>query len=435
MNTRINNIENTLTEEFKSIANKANQEIDKLTNSETLINHFRIDTMEEAQKILSQATPRERQKRGETFLDGLEYRSRIPQGMHDRGEAFVYANHPKPEMDKAGQDNHFPIYVRMLSIPEKIVASGEIWDITVSPQEWQVHQLEEMYNIVNVGKLILEGDAQVVVHGNTLTFTCQKLIKRNSQNKPYDIGILASPHGFGTRSGEFDGKHGESGANGANGANGDTPQLVRNFLGVSLNNTFDAVTMQGKSGASGEHGEHGEMGLNGGACRFSELNFRSLEIDNPLVVGVISGDGGNGGDGGHGGNGGNGGNGADSIHTTTGYVVPGAAGHGGDGGHGGRGGRGGHSGLCSNVYIGVPEHMENKVECYAKAGKPGHGGKGGKGGKGGLKGRSGANSDNQPPVETTALDGTSGKNGKDGRMGRQLPAAKVYVNNIQRNSP
>ncbi len=55
------------------------------------ITYYRIDTMPEARRILSQATLEE--KRSETFLDGLEYRSRIPQECMI-GRAYVFADHP-----------------------------------------------------------------------------------------------------------------------------------------------------------------------------------------------------------------------------------------------------------------------------------------------------------------------------------------------------
>ena len=77
-----------------SIAKDAGQEVDLLLQDGECITYYRIDTMPEARRIFSQATLEERKKRSETFLDGLEYRSRIPQGMHDRGEAYVFADHP-----------------------------------------------------------------------------------------------------------------------------------------------------------------------------------------------------------------------------------------------------------------------------------------------------------------------------------------------------
>ena len=66
-------------EEFLSIAKDAGQEVDLLLQDGECITYYRIDTMPEARRILSQATLEERKKRSETFLDGLEYRSRIPQ--------------------------------------------------------------------------------------------------------------------------------------------------------------------------------------------------------------------------------------------------------------------------------------------------------------------------------------------------------------------
>ena len=102
--------------EFLSIAEDAGQQVDLLLKNGECITYYRIETMFEARRILSQATLEDRKKRSETFLDGLEYRSRIPQGMHDRGEAYVFADHSlETEKDQVGHRNHLPIYVRTWS--------------------------------------------------------------------------------------------------------------------------------------------------------------------------------------------------------------------------------------------------------------------------------------------------------------------------------
>ena len=80
--------------EFSQIASDAGQNIRKIVSGETKETYFRIATMPEMKRILSQATEQERKKRSETFLKGLEYRNRIPQGMHDRGEAYIFSDHP-----------------------------------------------------------------------------------------------------------------------------------------------------------------------------------------------------------------------------------------------------------------------------------------------------------------------------------------------------
>ena len=217
-------------EEFLSIAKDAGQEVDLLLQDGECITYYRIDTMPEARRILSQATLEERKKRSETFLDGLEYRSRIPQGMHDRGEAYVFADHPlEAEKDQVGHRNHLPIYVRTWSILEKTVRPGEVWDVTLHPSEFGVDEKEEMYNILNVGRLILQGNASVLVRGNAFVFTCQQIVKEGASGSEYDIGILGTPHGFGMRRGLFDGRDGKHGMQAKNGSDGTKPVLGMSF--------------------------------------------------------------------------------------------------------------------------------------------------------------------------------------------------------------
>ena len=417
-------------QEFLSIALEAGQDLEALREGESQHTYFRIKTMEEARRILSQATPEERKKRGETFLDGLEYRSRIPQGMHDRGEAYVFADHPLSDTDWAGHHNHLPIYVRTLSIREKVIPSGEVWDITLNPREWGADQLEEMYNIVNIGRLTMEENAAVIVRGNVLILTCQELIKIGAAATEYDIGILGTPHGFGIRAGAFDGNRGEHGKEGSPGEDGTEPKLAASFLGTTIAPTFNKESMNGTAGANGKNGTDGEMGLNGGACRFAEINIRSLRKSAPVTIAVISGDGGNGGDGGQGGDGGHGGHGVNAVKTMEGIIGPGKGGKGGNGGDGGNGGRAGHNGLSSNVYITVPETAAHLIQCYSKAGQPGKPGKGGQAGRGGLSGQPGKHFDQDiDKADLIAQSGQDGKNGRDGKEGRHLPPAKIYINN------
>ncbi|WP_276611350.1 hypothetical protein [Fodinibius halophilus] len=421
--------------EFKAIAANAGQDLSLLYEGESQNTYHRIATMQEARRILSQATKAQRRKRSETFLDGLEYRSRIPQGMHDRGEAYVFADHPlEEERDKGGHNNHLPIYVRTLSILEKVVPAGEVWDLSVHPSEWDVDEREEMYNIVNIGKLTLEANASIIVRGNAFILTCQKLVKEGSSPENYDIGILDTPHGFGYRMGDFDGADGRDGADGKKGADGRQPRLGTTFLGPVTDQLFKKESLDGKDGTPGEAGTNGESGLNGGACRLAEINLRHLTTQSPVTVGVIPGSGGNGGDGGNGGCGGDGGTGADGFRTVEKNVEPGHGGDGGPGGNGGKGGRAGHGGISSNVFLEVPEDEIDNIRYYSKKGLPGKPGKGGAGGKGGRPGRGGLpykRSENEKQTDTGPLNGTPGKPGKDGRdgrTGRVMPAAKVYLN-------
>jgi hypothetical protein len=429
--------------EFISITQKARQNIEQLQSGQAQTTYFRIETMADAKRILSQATAEDRIKRSETFLDGLEYRSRIPQGMHDRGEAYVFANHPlASEQDDRGLRNHLPVYVRAISVLEKTVKAGEVWDVTLSPNEWErlegkpPDEREEMYNIVNVGRLVLEKNASVVVRGNAFVFTCQELVKEALSENEYDVGILGTSHGFGFRRGSFDGKNGKNGNDGVHGNDGIIPPAGRTFLGTVLPAAYKRETMNGCDGEDGKNGENGEDGLNGGACRITEINIRKITGDIPVVIGVISGSGGNGGHGGNGGSGGNGGHGADGLKLYDGTIIPnGKAGKAGKGGNGGGGGKGGNSGISSNVFVSVPLQAEHLIKCYAKAGKTGIPGSGGIPGKSGKNGRAGMDINSRQLAVT--CDIPDGVQGRQGRQGRQMPPAKIYINNnwINRDEP
>ena len=396
--------------EFLTVAGHAGQTT-VLTTPE--VSYFRIATIAEARRVLSRATPDERRRRGATFLDGLEYRSRLPQGMHDRGEAHLYADGIEDtERDWRGHRNHFPIYVRMYSAAEHVVPAGEVWDVTVGPEEWGVDEREEFYNIVNVGRLVLGDGASVVARGNAWTLICQELVCGTPAPAGYHIGVLGTRHGFGGRRGAFDGRDGTPGAGGAPGRAGLPPPYGSSLFGPVATTPIDPATLDGTAGGAGAPGTHGEAGLNGGACRLAEITIRALRTENTLVVGAVAGDGGDGGNGGPGGPGGAGGTGAAAIRTLDGRLGPGTGGRGGAGGDGGRGGRAGHSGITSNVFVTVPDDRTGQVRLFARAGRPGVPGRGGPGG------HSGAGS----PA------GPAGADGNDGRAGRVMPAAKMYLN-------
>ena len=387
-----------------------------------VVSHFRIDNMADARRVLSRATPDERRRRGATFLDGLEYRSRLPQGMHDRGEAHVYADGLEDtERDSRGHRNHFPIYVRTYSVVEHVVAAGDVWDVTVGPEEWGVDEREEFYNIVNVGRLVLGDGASVVVQGNAWTLICQELTCGAPAAADYHIGVLGTRHGFGGRRGARDGGDGAPGAGGPPGRHGLPPRYGSSLLGRVATAPVDPAALDGTAGGVGEPGTNGEAGLNGGACRIAEITVRALRTEHGMVVGAIAGDGGDGGNGGAGGPGGAGGDGVAAIRTVDGPVGPGAGGRGGDGGDGGRGGRAGHSGIASNVFVTVPDDCTSQVRLFARAGRSGTPGRGGPGGRPGPDGLSGAAGPGSPA-------GRAGSAGNDGRAGRVMPAAKMYLN-------
>lgn len=407
--------------EFFQIAAMGNQDTEKLRGLVPQLSYIRVESAEEM-SVISRATEKSKRKRARTFFEGIEYRARLPQGLHDRGEAFCFAGIPLDKSkNQARLESHFPAYVRLISIPEKIVEENTEWDVSVYPSEWNLDERIELYNIVNVGRLVLRKNASIVVKGNALVFTCGIVEKLAASEKLYDLGILPTNHGFGLRRGEFNGNRGSDGSEGTNGRDGNFPLIGRNFLGAVIPSGVTQEDLDGKSGSRGIAGSDGEAGLTGGACRIAEINIRSISGNLPFIVGVIAGNGGDGGDGGDGGKGGNGGNGAPAVKTYDGTWVGGVAGNGGDGGHGGTGGRAGHSGMSSHVFIDVAPEEECKLFFFSRSGKPGRPGRGGKSGIGGFAGKSDMNK---------AMSGKDGKAGEEGKPGRILPAARVYMNDI-----
>lgn len=415
-----------LSSEFFQIASLGNQDFQLLNRFIPQCSYFRINTPEEA-RMISRATEVSKQKRARTFFKGIEYRARLPQGLHDRGEAYCFADMSlDKKRNQAGLENHFPINVRLTSIPEKIVEENEVWDISVYPSDWEVDERTELYNLVNIGKLILKRNASVIVKGNALVFTCSSVEKLYPSEKPYDLGILPTDHGFGLRRGQYDGRHGINGADGLPGKDAKLPMIGRNFLGALLPDGITQEDMNGAGGLKGQEGEPGESGLTGGACRIAEINLRSFANELPFVIGAIGSNGGDGGNGGNGGDGGRGGNGVPAFKTFTGKYEGGHGGNGGVGGNGGEGGRAGHSGMSSHIFIDVPEKNLNKLFFFSSPGKPGRPGKGGQPGKGGLAGSSDL---------SEAVNGNPGNAGAPGKPGRQLPAATIYVNDEPFLSP
>jgi hypothetical protein len=405
-----------ITEEFLAIASGISQDKEQLLKDGFLETLFSLRTIEDVRRLFSRACEEERLRRTAGFMEGIAYRSRLPQGLHDRSEAYVFAGHPKVTgRDLKAVYNHLPARARMWSILEKRVAPGETWDISFYPPT-DVYR-DELYSIVNIGRLILEPGARVVSRGNILLLTCQELIKLGNSSQRYDIGIMPTPYGFGGVGRGMNGRSGVAGKNGATGVNGIVPILGANFLGKILPSSFDPLQLNGGNGSDGHPGADGEKGLTGGACKITEINLRQIKTVSPVRIGVFAADGGSGGHGGCGGDGGPGGEAVASFKVYNGIVDAGMPGRGGRGGNGGNGGKGGHSGISSNIYVSVPAGDVSRVDCFSRPGKPGMPGPGGLAGKGGIS-----------PPKDRSFDGSPGKEGKKGKEGKVMPAARFFLN-------
>jgi len=422
----------TMTREFAEVATLLGHGLPRLEEGDEVLTQSRIPTLEDARRLLSRADTDARRLRAETFFDAIRYREGLGQGLHDRGEAAVFAEGEIPTSDATGHARHFPLRAQMLSVAEKTVSAGEAMDLSVDRAFWGVGPKEELYSIVNIGTLTLEPGARLIVRGDVLSFVCQRLVlldhpfgDAGSEHGAH-IAILPSPAPLDDRKGSVYGAPGAPGPCGKNGCDGSVSVQPEGLLGSLLPQDIDRNAMHGENGDDGRPGLQGGRGRNGGMAKLAELTVRSLADPSvPLVVLARGGRGGDGGCGGDGGEGGAGGAGAEGGVGFDGPVPGGGGGDGGDGGAGGDGGHPGNGGLASNVYITVPPEDAEHVVAISVAGAPGRPGEPGKPGRGGRPGAGGGPPENAGPDGTEGKDGASGKPGRLGR--RRLPPA-MFVN-------
>lgn len=418
-------------QEFYEKAVVLGHDTDALARGAEEVRYFRFETVYDSAKLLSVATPEQRILRQETFYQpALIIRERLGQGKHDRGEAVTFANGELCEADAQGLQNHLPGRIKAVSVLEKTIPAGEVWDISVRGSEWDIDDMEELYTTINVGRLILEPGAKVVVRGNVASILCQELIVLKDHSIPdtetifhnYQIGILPTPFSVDFKSGPLNGADGENGEHGDPGSDGIPPHYSSTLLGYQLLEETSQEQMSGNHGSSGTDGTPGVDGRNGGMCKIAEITIRNLEGN--LTVFSQAGKGGDGGHGGSGGDGGHGGNGTTGCKLMRSILPSGYGGNAGHAAHGAKGGNAGHGGLSSNIYVNVPEAQTDQVNCIALFSE---GGKGGKGGATGRPGRGGKNGGGSYPA-TDGTDGNAAESGKDGKDGRQRPAAAMFLN-------
>jgi hypothetical protein len=58
----------------------------------------------------------------------------------------------------------------------KTIPAGAAWDVSVRGGCWGLDEMEELYVAVNVGSLVLELGASLVVRGNVFSLLCQEVI-------------------------------------------------------------------------------------------------------------------------------------------------------------------------------------------------------------------------------------------------------------------
>jgi hypothetical protein len=377
--------------------------------------------------VFCRATPEQRVERGKHFFNPpVAVRRLLGQGVHDRGEASVIADHVLSEEDQIRISRRMPAPFKAVSAIQKTIAAGEVWDLSMRADRFGLDDLRELYVMANIGTLVLESGAAVIIRGNIFSLLCQRVFVAQS-GAPYHIGILPTPFSVDYNDGPIDGAHGFAGAHGAHGNPGSPMYVSSTIIGHTLLQEIGQDELHGEAGADGRPGTPGVSGRNGGMCYVAELTFR--EVRGELAVFVQAGAGGNGGDGGAGGAGGHGGDGTRGYNTIRGLFRGGNGGNGGRGGNGGHAGHAGSGGIASNVYVNVPARYEACIRVTSlpsEPGVPGRGGLAGPGGRGGAPG----------PGPRPGCDGMPGANGLEGDPGlpglpgRSRPAPYVFLNEI-----
>ncbi len=399
-------------EEFLLVAKRFGITEATLETEKTILMKTGGKTVQDIREKVSMATDEMRTVRAATFFDNIKARLKLGQGIHDRLEAYVFAEGDFSGYDIEGMNRHVPIPIMFRCARNIIVEADHCLDLTADASDWDRGKGDDLISMLNVETLILEKGARVCVRGNLFVFVCQRLI-----NNGGSIDILPTDFSYDkSYNGVMDGQDGMSGNDAI--AVDDSPQIHMDptIFGEFYNGSIRGV-INGSDGKDGEDGTNGARGFCGGALKIAEINIREITGANPLPIHIIGGKGGNGGNGGNGGDGADGGCGGDAYRTPYESFPAGRGGNGGNGGSGGNGGNGGGGGISSNVYIEVPDTQLVDVTVI-----PGEGGAGGKAGLGGAHGR-GGNPD--------GVDGVSGKDGKNGNPGHKRQAAAVFVNGIR----
>jgi hypothetical protein len=410
-----------LSKEFRAWASVLGHEMERIEAGEEVTSYIEVPSMEAARNF-SHATAEQRAERLKTYFHpAIAMRSRLGQGFHDRGEAFILADGPGNPADEHGLNVHLPLHFKAISVERKTVAAGEIWDVSVRGDIWDLDSMEELYCAVNVGTLVLERGASLAIRGNAFLLLCQEVIAAEDSR----ICILPTPFSVDYGTGPMRGEDGGRGADGTCGGNGQPMRTGGSILGPTLAEEIEPEQLDGGDGTDGAPGGRGADGRNGGMSKVAELTLRHME--GVLTIYACAGAGGDGGNGGDGGHGGDGGDGSDGGKVVSGIFAGGNGGRGGKGGAGGRGGHGGSGGLSSNIYVNVPPHEEGsivRISLPSPAGECGRGGRGGSGGRGGAAGKG----HDVPYDGLPGTPGEAGADGKPGANGRSRPAPVIFLN-------
>ncbi|WP_027999463.1 hypothetical protein [Sinorhizobium arboris] len=415
--------------EFEMIAAAAGHDFGALSAGGIATAHLRISDIHSLRRWMSHAGGTERRLRQRSFA-GLGGRTRLWQGVHDRGEAYIFAGTPLEASDIERMGEHFPARLKVVSARDVKLGPGAVLDVSATADEWNVGTREELYTLLNIGSLTLDRGARIVVRGNVFSMLVQQLdiLPGHADEEigavSHHIAILPTPHPVDSGiSGPLDGPAGFPGRDGLPGRDGRSVKLRASVFGPAIVDVVPFDECSGGDGGNGTDGGRGRRGRTGGMCKTAEITIRSFASTSDRLSVFCQagrgGDGGAGGKGGDGGRGGNGGRGGADVNESR-YGPPGL---GGRGGKGGRGGNGGNGGISSNVFISCPPAKAHLITVEALESEGGRCGSGGGGGRGGAPGES-------KEGISSVLPGLPGPSGEPGLPGRGRPSARVHVNEI-----
>lgn len=386
----------------------AGQSLSGLRQGIAQTDHLMVADIDGLALLLRHAGPQSQTLR-RRMLPRLAYRARLWQGVHDRGEAYVFAGLPLLPDDVRRMHPHFPARVVVHSIPELSLNDGEVLDVTSLPKDWDVGDREEIYVLLNIDRLSLKGTGEVRVSGNTFCLIVQRLHCDGGR-----IALQPTPHPVDRgQIGGFDGARGADGLCGSDGGSGRSVQALPSVLGPIVTDVPDPADRLGGDGTAGQPGRDGARGRPGGMCKSAEILIRRwADGAGPLRIDARAGDGGHGGAGGAGGNGGRGGPAGRGLQTSDPPIADGDPGRGGPGARGGDGGAAGHSGIGSHIFVECPN--PNLIESTVRPGRPGRPGVAGAGGRGGTS-------------DTPDHHGRNGPPGQLGRPGRTRPGPEIFI--------
>src|SRR5438067_561344 len=142
-----------------------------------------VPNLAEYRRLNGSTAEQRRVRAGSFFNPAIRARSRLGQGLHDRGEAAVFAEFELSADDPAALDIHLPLHIKTMSLAHKRIAAGETWDVSVRGDVWDLDDMEELYVVLNLGVLELEPGARLVVRGNVFVLVCQELIVHEPRAK------------------------------------------------------------------------------------------------------------------------------------------------------------------------------------------------------------------------------------------------------------